>query len=177
MNDKYFRNYSLTCYGPNDGLPELLKSIAEGKPVIMDAGQLMVASFSTAMNINEIKSLLKDGMYSFIMAEMDPETFIAYTVNDVMQERLFDDFVYKKIELENLADIAPVFSGDGEYIEYEDIDASKLHSEMYLQDLIDTLKEAIEEEEYEYAGELRDEIKEFDPEFYEKFIETNKFLK
>jgi hypothetical protein len=176
MERMYFRNYSITCYGPNDGLPKLLQTICEGKPVIMDGGQLMVASFSSAMRLDEIETLLKDKFYSFMIFEMDPESSRGYTVNEVMQERLFDDFFYKKIELEDLNDIAPNFSGTNEYIEYEDIDSSKLHSDIYLQDLLDTLQEALEDEEYEYAGEVRDEIKEVDPEFYEKNVKNNKFL-
>ena len=176
MKEMYIKNYSLSCYGPNTGLPDLLKSISEGKPVIMDGGQLMIASFSCALNLKEIESLLKDNNFSFIISEMNPDTTRAYTVNPVMQERLFDDFFYKKIPLEDIHNVK--FSGamQEEYIEYEDIDVGKLHSEIYLHDLLETLQEAIDEEEYEYAGELRDEIKEIDPEFYERNVKNNRFL-
>lgn len=177
MDGLYFKNYSLTCYGPNDGLVDVLKTISEGKPVIMDGGQLMIASFSSAMSLDEVETLLKDEHYSFTLFEMDPNSSRAYTVNDVMQERLFDDFFYKGIGLEDLEGFNPVFSGTEEYIEFEDIKPSKIHSEIYLKDLVETLQEAISEEEYEYAGELRDEIKELDPEYYKEYIKNNKFLK
>ena len=190
MDGMYFKNYCALVFGPNKGFKEDVMIAAEGIPEILDGGEfLKIASFSSVLDLDDLESLFSESKLSFVIFEMSPETARGFTINDVMQNRLFDKFFYPKNlgvqdpnKLETIKGMGwfPTtefnrVSGDtAETIEFEDIDP--LPIELYLNNLLVDLEESIKNEEFEKAAKLRDEIKEADLEFYEKNVKDNSEL-
>lgn len=155
------KNFCVVIYGPNKGFKEIIKNVAEGDLEILDGGKfLVISSFSTLLDLDDIESIFMSENLSFVIFEMDNKTSRGYMINEVMQTRLFDSFYNKRKGLRTL-DI------DDEYVEFEDV---KPNDEFYLESLVDDLKSSIENEEYEKSTKIVNEIKMLDMEFYEKFV-------
>jgi hypothetical protein len=160
------KNYCLSIYGgiseDLDAITDLIKSFTTEKPVIYGAPAMLISAFSTYLELDELDFFLREEGYSFMIFEMDTRTSRAHTEYEAVQKKIFDEFFD---------------NNEGDFVEFEDIDSSKLRTtEVYLKDLLADLEVSITNDDFENAVKIRDEIKDLDEVFYEKYVKNNDFL-
>ena len=65
-----FRDYCLVLMGKNENvLPEIIK-IAESKPNILDAKGIVIATFTSVMEVEEISDYLKTSNRNFLLFDL-----------------------------------------------------------------------------------------------------------
>jgi hypothetical protein len=157
MSKNFLRSYCIIGINSVEELKEDLTVISETNVNYVSGDGLMIATFKSTFNINEIDELLKLSKKSFIIFEMTPGFYSANLQDEGFQQALFGEHLNLKFpflkmdeELKNIKnDISNVFDEISVNI-YKNF-TSKSDEEL--------LKEALENEDYEAAAKLRDKLK------------------
>ena len=84
-----FRDYCLVVMGKNDNvLPEIVK-IAESKPNILDAKGILIATFTSVMEPDEISDYFKTSDRNFLIFDLDKSNSGFNITKPEVQEGLF----------------------------------------------------------------------------------------
>lgn len=155
MEPNFLKKFCLIGLGSTDELKEDLTVISESSVNFVSGEGLIIATFETAFSIPEIEELLKMNNRSFIVFEMTMGFFTANIENKEFQNALFGGEIDSSRTPYHLMEEAFKRVREGifkikEEGEYIDSIPEKTDEEL--------LDEALNNEDYETAAELRDKI-------------------
>lgn len=84
-----FKNYCLVVMGYTDGIVPEIEKISDSKPTILDAKGLILSTFTTFVDIQEIKAWFTMNKRSFLVFELNDETSAYFINKPDIQEGLF----------------------------------------------------------------------------------------
>ncbi len=115
-----FKNYCVVIMGDTKGVFNEIEKVSDDKPNVLDARGIVIATFSSALNIGELTDWFKLSERSFFVFDLDPESsgynitkkeihdglfgFLAIMNKDVLEKRasnLMDAIEDAKIIQEN----------------------------------------------------------------------------
>lgn len=143
-----FRNYCIVVLGDTIGVQSEIQKISETTPNILDAKGVLIATFSSLAEPNELKEWFIENKRSFLVFDLDKDSSAYHIfkknihdglfgfVKDVNPDELTKKFV-KAVEL----------SSDTKTVKTNQNNKTNLEEE---------LKNALEQENYEKAAEIRD---------------------
>ena len=156
----FLKKFCIVGLGSTEELKEDLTIISETSVNFVSGEGLIIATFETAFTLPEIEELLKISNRSYIIFEMTMGFFSANIENKEFQDALFGGELdssktpYHMIE-ETLRNIREgMFFTSADINKIIDNQKEKIPSKTDEQ----LLEEALENEEYEKAAELRDKI-------------------
>lgn len=98
-----FRNYCLIALGDFDGIKDEILKIAEtniSKPHYLDAKGILICTFTSATNPQELKQYFKDYNRSFVLFELNEDTSGVHLENEKLHSHIFGYLESSKDELE-----------------------------------------------------------------------------
>jgi len=128
MKNLNIRKYCMIGLGNVSGVTKLLSEISETEVAYVSGSGLVIATFSSAMHLAEIETLLNDEEKSYIIFEMTPGFFSANIKDKKFQNTLFGGPIdntqhHQNIidTLEGLKDIKIEFKKIDDLDEFEDL--------------------------------------------------------
>ena len=85
-----FSNFCLVVLGDTKGVKDEIKKVAESDVNILEAGNLIIATFSTAANVSELTDFFKLHERNFLIFEMLEGVYGTHLMDDNMNSKLFD---------------------------------------------------------------------------------------
>lgn len=153
-----FRNYCIVVMGDTKNvLGEIIK-VAETKPNVLDAKGILIATFSSVAEPRELTDYFKLNGRNFLLFDLNSENSGYHMIKDEINEGLFGflkemDEETLKQKTDNL--IQEISSTTVTSKSHKS--GLKSNSETVLT-LEEQLQQAVEDEDYELAVKLRDEI-------------------
>lgn len=94
-----FRNFCLVVLGDVVGAKDEIKRISESGLNILESKNIIISTFSTAVNISELNDYFKLNNRNFIIFEMLNGTYSAYLKDEKINEQLFESIKRKNPEV------------------------------------------------------------------------------
>lgn len=157
MSKNFLRSYCIVGMNSVEELKEDLTIISETNVNFVSGDGLIIATFKSTFNINEIDDLLKLSKKSFIIFEMTPGFYSAHLDNQEFQQALFGEHLNLKFPFLKMDEELKNIKNDMTTI-FDEISVN-IHKNFTSKSDEDLLKEALENEDYEAAAKLRDIIK------------------
>lgn len=155
MEPNFLKKFCLIGLGSTDEIKEDLTVISETSVNFVSGEGLIIATFETAFSIPEIEELLKMNNRSFIIFEMTMGFFSANIENKEFQNALFGGEVDSSRTPYHLMEEAFKRVREGIFKIKDEGDYVDNIPEKTDEELLD---EALKNEDYETAAELRDKI-------------------
>jgi len=142
-----FRNYCIVVMGDTLGVQAEIQKISETTPNILDAKGILIATFSSLAEPNELTEWFIENKRSFLVFDLDKESSGYHIVKKTIHEGLFGF----------LKDVNPEVMTK-EFEEAIELSSNTKTSKIKPNkpSLEQQLKEALDREDYEKAAEIRD---------------------
>ena len=69
-----FRNYCIVVMGDTLGVQAEIQKISETTPNVLDAKGILISTFSSLVELNELKEWFKENKRSFLIFDLDEES-------------------------------------------------------------------------------------------------------
>lgn len=142
-----FRNYCIVVMGDTLGVQAEIQKISETTPNILDAKGILIATFSSLAEPNELKEWFKENKRSFLVFDLDEESSGYHIVKKNIHDGLFG--FLKNVNTDELTEKfakAVEYSSNTKTVKIKENKIS----------LEEQLKQALDREDYEKAAEIRD---------------------
>jgi excinuclease UvrABC helicase subunit UvrB len=142
-----FRNYCIVVMGDTLGVQAEIQKISETTPNVLDAKGILISTFSSLVELNELKEWFKENKRSFLIFDLDEESSGFHIIKKNIEDGLFGF-----LKNTNTNELTEKFA---KAVEYSSITKTVNIKEKKIS-LEDQLKEALEHEDYEKAAKIRD---------------------
>jgi|LakMenE01Jun11ns_1017448.scaffolds.fasta_scaffold9646310_2 hypothetical protein len=142
-----FRNYCIVVMGDTLGVQAEIQKISETTPNVLDAKGILISTFSSLVELNELKEWFKENKRSFLIFDLDEESSGFHIIKKNVENGLFGF-----LKNTNTNELTEKFA---KAVEYSSITKTVNIKEKKIS-LEDQLKEALEHEDYEKAAKIRD---------------------
>jgi excinuclease UvrABC helicase subunit UvrB len=142
-----FRNYCIVVMGDTLGVQAEIQKISETTPNVLDAKGILISTFSSLVELNELKEWFKENKRSFLIFDLDEESSGFHIMKKNIEDGLFGF-----LKNTNTNELTEKFA---KAVEYSSITKTVNIKEKKIS-LEDQLKEALEHEDYEKAAKIRD---------------------
>ena len=142
-----FRNYCIVVMGDTLGVQAEIQKISETTPNVLDAKGILISTFSSLVELNELKEWFKENKRSFLIFDLDEES----SGFNIMKKNV-EDGLFGFLKNTNTNELTEKFA---KAVEYSSMTKTVNIKEKKIS-LEDQLKEALEHEEYEKAAKIRD---------------------
>ena len=130
-------DYCVIGLGKIESLKSDLSCIAENNFNVIYGDGLLIGTFKSAFNVIEIEDILKNNRRSYIIFEINIGFFSVSLKNKTLEEKIFGSYISEAVKMKEEL--------------FKSVFEKKSNQEL--------LEEAIENEDYETAAELRDKMK------------------
>ena len=144
-----FRNYCIVVMGDTLGVQAEIQKISETTPNVLDAKGILISTFSSLVELNELKEWFKENKRSFLIFDLDEES----SGFNIMKKNV-EDGLFGFLKNTNTNELTEKFA---KAVEYSSMTKTVNIKEKKIS-LEDQLKEALEHEDYEKAAKIRDEL-------------------
>jgi excinuclease UvrABC helicase subunit UvrB len=142
-----FRNYCIVVMGDTLGVQAEIQKVSETTPNVLDAKGILISTFSSLVELNELKEWFKENKRSFLIFDLDEESSGFHIMKKNIEDGLFGF-----LKNTNTNELTEKFA---KAVEYSSITKTVNIKEKKIS-LEDQLKEALEHEDYEKAAKIRD---------------------
>lgn len=142
-----FRNYCIVVMGDTLGVQAEIQKISETTPNVLDAKGILISTFSSLVELNELKEWFKENKRSFLIFDLDEESSGFNIIKKNVEDGLFGF-----LKNTNTNELTEKFA---KAVEYSSMTKTVNIKEKKIS-LEDQLKEALEHEDYEKAAKIRD---------------------
>ena len=142
-----FRNYCIVVMGDTLGVQAEIQKVSETTPNVLDAKGILISTFSSLVELNELKEWFKENKRSFLIFDLDEESSGFHIIKKNVENGLFGF-----LKNTNTNELTEKFA---KAVEYSSITKTVNIKEKKIS-LEDQLKEALEHEDYEKAAKIRD---------------------
>lgn len=142
-----FRNYCIVVMGDTLGVQAEIQKISETTPNVLDAKGILISTFSSLVELNELKEWFKENKRSFLIFDLDEES----SGFNIMKKNV-EDGLFGFLKNTNTNELTEKFA---KAVEYSSMTKTVNIKEKKIS-LEDQLKEALEHEDYEKAAKIRD---------------------
>jgi hypothetical protein len=142
-----FRNYCIVVMGDTLGVQAEIQKVSETTPNVLDAKGILISTFSSLVELNELKEWFKENKRSFLIFDLDEESSGFHIMKKNIEDGLFGF-----LKNTNTNELTEKFA---KAVEYSSITKTVNIKEKKI-NLEDQLKEALEHEDYEKAAKIRD---------------------
>jgi hypothetical protein len=103
------KKFCIIILGDNSKRAEMLMLIPSDRVAFLDAKGVSIATFVCSINIDDIKSILKDyvGKYNFFIYEVNDESFVSMSDDSILNtlfQLSFDLDVKEQVETEKISE-------------------------------------------------------------------------
>jgi len=133
--------------GDTLGVQAEIQKISETTPNVLDAKGILISTFSSLVELNELKEWFKENKRSFLIFDLDEESSGFHIIKKNVENGLFGF-----LKNTNTNELTEKFA---KAVEYSSITKTVNIKEKKIS-LEDQLKEALEHEDYEKAAKIRD---------------------
>ena len=142
-----FRNYCIVVMGDTLGVQAEIQKVSETTPNVLDAKGILISTFSSLVELNELKEWFKENKRSFLIFDLDEEASGFHIIKKNIEDGLFGF-----LKTTNTNELTEKFA---KAVEYSSMTKTINIKEKKIS-LEDQLKEALEHEDYEKAAKIRD---------------------
>jgi len=142
-----FRNYCIVVMGDTLGVQAEIQKVSETTPNVLDAKGILISTFSSLVELNELKEWFKENKRSFLIFDLDEES----SGFNIMKKNV-EDGLFGFLKNTNTNELTEKFA---KAVEYSSMTKTVNIKEKKIS-LEDQLKEALEHEDYEKAAKIRD---------------------
>ena len=142
-----FRNYCIVVMGDTLGVQAEIQKVSETTPNVLDAKGILISTFSSLVELNELKEWFKENKRSFLIFDLDEESSGFHIMKKNIEDGLFGF-----LKNTNTNELTEKFA---KAVEYSSMTKTVNIKEKKIS-LEDQLKEALEHEDYEKAAKIRD---------------------
>jgi len=142
-----FRNYCIVVMGDTLGVQAEIQKVSETTPNVLDAKGILISTFSSLVELNELKEWFKENKRSFLIFDLDEESSGFHIIKKNVENGLFGF-----LKNTNTNELTEKFA---KAVEYSSMTKTVNIKEKKIS-LEDQLKEALEHEDYEKAAKIRD---------------------
>jgi len=133
--------------GDTLGVQAEIQKVSETTPNVLDAKGILISTFSSLVELNELKEWFKENKRSFLIFDLDEESSGFHIMKKNIEDGLFGF-----LKNTNTNELTEKFA---KAVEYSSITKTVNIKEKKI-NLEDQLKEALEHEDYEKAAKIRD---------------------